>query len=318
MSAEALFKIAWDPCFGLDLPPGHRFPMQKYPQLYARLQAADGLPEASFFAPGWPDRRLLEQAHDPAYLTALETLSLDRQQERRVGFPLSEALIQREYRLAQATWECARWALKYQRWAFSCAGGTHHAFRDRGEGFCLLNDIAVAAYGLLQKGLDRILVIDLDVHQGNGTAAIFAAEPRVFTFSMHGARNFPLRKERSDLDIALPDGCGDAEYLAALDQALNSIFEDFAPQFVFYQAGVDVLASDKLGHLNLSLAGCRQRDQQVFECVRAQGLPMVTVMGGGYSPELDVIVNAHYQTFTAARTVWQTSVILSEKQELPG
>ncbi|MBF2053906.1 MAG: histone deacetylase [Candidatus Sericytochromatia bacterium] len=318
MTADAFFKIAWDPCFGLALPPGYRFPMAKYPQLYARLQAADWLPGTAFFTPGWPDRRLLLQAHDEVYLHALETLSLDRQQERRVGFPLSEALIRREYRLAQATWECAQWALQHRRWAFSCAGGTHHAFRDRGEGFCLLNDIAVAAYGLLQAGLERILVIDLDVHQGNGTAAIFAAEPRVFTFSMHGARNFPLRKERSDCDIALPNGCGDADYLSALDQALNSIFEDFAPQFVFYQAGVDVLASDKLGHLGLSLAGCKARDRRVFERLKAWGLPMVTVMGGGYSPDLELIVAAHYQTFEAACAVWQTSAILSEKQGLHG
>jgi acetoin utilization deacetylase AcuC-like enzyme len=185
------------------------------------------------------------------------------------------------------------------------AGGTHHAFRDRGEGFCCLNDQAVAANWLLsQDPSQKILIIDLDVHQGNGTASIFQGEPRVFTFSMHGAKNYPLRKEKSNLDLDLPDGLTDQPYLAMLNKQLPLIAEQFQPSFIFYQSGVDILETDKLGRLNITRDGCKKRDQLVFDFCKKNNLPIVVSMGGGYSPKLADIVDAHVNTFKAAQEIF--------------
>jgi acetoin utilization deacetylase AcuC-like enzyme len=185
------------------------------------------------------------------------------------------------------------------------AGGTHHAFADRGEGYCCFNDQAVAANWLLQEGLaKRILIIDLDVHQGNGTASIFESEPKVFTFSMHGERNYPIRKEKSDLDIGLPDGMEDDAYLKILRETLPRIADAFQPDFVFYQSGVDILATDKLGRLNISREGCKERDKIVFSFAKQHRLPVVASMGGGYSPRIADIVEAHANTFRMAQEVF--------------
>ena len=222
--------------------------------------------------------------------------------EQRVsGFPHSAKLIERETIICHGTVIGAERALKETKCAFNVAGGTHHAYRDRAEGFCLLNDIALAAHHLLElHDIQRILVVDLDVHQGNGTALIFKDDPRVFTFSMHGDKNYPFRKENSDLDVALPDGIGDKEYLSLLDKHLQSAMEHSEPEFIFFQSGVDILSSDKLGKLGVSLQGCRSRDKMVFELALRNELPIQVSMGGGYSPEISDIIEAHANTYRLA------------------
>lgn len=185
------------------------------------------------------------------------------------------------------------------------AGGTHHAFADRGEGFCVFNDIAIAANALLAEGVvRRILVVDLDVHQGNGTARIFHDDPRVFTFSMHGEKNYPLRKDHSSMDIGLPDGMTDKPYVSILAHTLELLMDEVQPELVFYQAGVDVLETDRLGRLALSLEGCRRRDETVFRCCRRHGVPVLTTMGGGYTRRLRDLIEAHAQTFRVAQEIF--------------
>ncbi|MEO6038403.1 MAG: histone deacetylase, partial [Saprospiraceae bacterium] len=242
--------------------------------------------------------------HDQAYWHKLNTSSLTAKEVRAIGFPINEKFVWRGRHIAQGTIHCAHFALE-QGVAMNVAGGTHHAFRDHGEGYCCFNDQAVAANYLLQRGLaQRILIVDLDVHQGNGTAAIFRDEPRVFTFSMHGERNYPLRKEQSTLDLALPDGLQDEPYLRLLRNTLPRLVDEFQPDFVFYLSGVDVLATDKLGRLSLSRAGCRQRDHFVLDFCQRQRLPVVVCMGGGYSPRLADIVEAHANTFRVANELY--------------
>ena len=227
-------------------------------------------------------------------------MTLSAKDQRRIGFPLNEHLLERELRIAQGTIDGAKFAREFGV-AFNVAGGTHHAGSNWGEGFCLLNDQAIAANYLLNNELaKRILIVDLDVHQGNGTAQIFENEDRVFTFSMHGDKNFPFRKEKSDLDVPLADGTTDDEFLHILNEKLPLIIQKHQPDFVFYLSGVDVLESDKLGKLALSKAACKQRDQIVFEnCIKA-GLPVQVSMGGGYSEDIKVIVDAHCNTFRTA------------------
>jgi acetoin utilization deacetylase AcuC-like enzyme len=234
----------------------------------------------------------------------LLNLGLDASHIRRIGFPLTAQLIERELIITQGTIDCAKYALQTGV-ALNVAGGTHHAFADKGEGFCLLNDIAVAANHLLYNKLSRqILVIDLDVHQGNGTASLFANKPEVFTFSMHGRHNYPFFKEQSDIDVALYDGTSDEEYLTELKKHLELIQLKCKPDFVFYLAGVDILETDKFGKLKVSMAGCMQRDEMVFDFCRQLNLPVAVSMGGGYSPKIADIVNAHCQTFTAADKIF--------------
>lgn len=274
--------------------------MEKYELIPAQLRYEGILDDTSFFAPEPVDPAVVRLAHDARYCTDLLSLSLDPRMVRRIGFPLSAQLVERELRIVQGTILGCHAAMDEQV-AFNVAGGTHHAGSDWGEGFCLLNDQAVAAAYLLHRRLrERILIIDLDVHQGNGTAEIFRDEPRVFTFSMHAAHNFPFRKETSDRDVGLEAGIGDAAYLALLDRELPLVFDTFRPDFVFYQAGVDVLATDKLGKLALTPHGCRQRDERVFAWCKAYGVPVQVSMGGGYSALVRHIVDAHCQTFKAA------------------
>ena len=297
--------IAWAPCYAHPLPQNHRFPMLKYELLPQQLLREGIVTEAAFFAPQPPPAEDILRVHDPDYYQRLQRGQLTRQEERATGFPWSPELFKREVTILGGTIECARRALRHGV-ALNVAGGTHHAFADRGEGFCLLNDQAAAAAYLLahpELGVRRVLIVDLDVHQGNGTAAIFRHEPRVFTFSVHGARNYPARKEHSDLDLPLPDGTADAAYLALLTATLPKLLADFQPDFVFYLAGVDVLATDKLGHLALTHQGCRQRDEYVLGLCHQHQLPVVVCMGGGYSPRLADILNAHVNTFRAASEI---------------
>ena len=292
-----MLKIAYDPIYHHPLPKGHRFPMEKYSLLPQQLKYEGTCSEANFFSPGLLSEEQILRTHKEEYWLKLKNLKLSRAEERRTGFPLSAQLVERERRINQGTIETALYALQYGV-SLNIAGGTHHAYTDRGEGFCLLNDIAIASHYLLDHNLaQRILVVDLDVHQGNGTAEIMAKEERVFTFSMHGEKNYPLHKEKSDLDIALADQCDDATYLAKLAHHLPKILEDFPADFIFYQSGVDVLASDKLGRLALSKEGCKSRDRFVLESAKQRQIPVAISMGGGYSTKISDIIEAHANTF---------------------
>jgi acetoin utilization deacetylase AcuC-like enzyme len=243
-------------------------------------------------------------AHDIHYWKRLDTLGLGASEVRRIGFPLTRDLVTREITIANGTIQCALFALQ-NGIAMNIAGGTHHAFTDRGEGFCLLNDIAMAAHYLLHEKLaNQILVVDLDVHQGNGTAQIFRHDPRVFTFSMHGQNNYPLQKERSDLDIGLPDFTSDQYYLETLQTNLMQLLDQVKPDFIFFQSGVDILATDKLGKLSVSRAGCKQRDHLVLQAAKRNGIPLVVSMGGGYSPDFRDIIEAHANTFRLAQEIF--------------
>lgn len=299
-----MLKIAWSPVYKYELPPGHRFPMQKYELIPEQLLYEGSIREANIFHPELLPTDVALLTHTPQYFEKLVRVALSPQEERAIGFPINEKFIERGRHISGGTLQCALFALEHGV-AMNTAGGTHHAFADRGEGFCCLNDQAVAANYLLNRGLaNRILVVDLDVHQGNGTAKIFEHEPRVCTFSMHGERNYPLRKEKSTLDIGLLDGLSDADYLRILAENLPRLAEAFEPDFVFYQAGVDILESDSLGKLAVSRAGCRDRDRMVLEFCRRNRLPVVVSMGGGYSPRIADIVEAHANTFRVAQEVF--------------
>jgi acetoin utilization deacetylase AcuC-like enzyme len=292
-----MLRIAWSDLYAHPLPEGHRFPMLKYALIPEQLVYEGTIRESQLFEPGHLDEKWITFTHLPAYWHKLRTLQLNPAEERKTGFPQSERLIARETCIAQGTIECAHYALK-EGIAMNIAGGTHHAFIDRGEGFCLLNDQAIAANYLLANQLaHKILIIDLDVHQGNGTAALFQQNKQVFTFSMHGADNYPLHKEISDYDIALPSGTTDSFYLRTLQQTLPAILDSFEPDFIFYLSGVDVLATDKLGRLALTREGCAARDRYVLALCRQHRLPVVVCMGGGYSAKIQDIVEAHCNTF---------------------
>lgn len=278
--------------------------MLKYELIPEQLLYEGTVSREQFFLPRAMDEAVVLKTHCPIYWNQLKNLLLDRQAERRMGFPQSARLVEREITIAQGTLDCAYYALEHGA-AFNVSGGTHHAYRDRGEGFCLLNDVALAANEIIATGASqRVIVIDLDVHQGNGTASIFNDRPEVFTLSFHGADNFPLRKEQSDLDVPLPTSMKDDDYLSQLSNTLSTVIDDFKPDFAFYIAGVDVLESDRLGKLSLSLHGCKERDRMVFEACSKRRLPVVTVMGGGYSRRVSDIVQAHCQTFREATKVY--------------
>jgi acetoin utilization deacetylase AcuC-like enzyme len=299
-----MLKIAYDPSYKHPLQGNHRFPMLKYKLIPAQLLYEGLIKEESLFSPGELSEEVILWTHDADYWAQLRDQTLALKEQRRIGFPLSVALVEREKRIAQGTIEGCHYALEYGV-AFNVAGGTHHAGSNWGEGFCLLNDQAIAANYLLNNKLSSsILIIDLDVHQGNGTAQIFEKNATVFTFSMHGANNFPFRKERSDLDIPLADETGDDDYLALLTSALPQLIDKQKPDFIFYQAGVDVLATDKLGKLLLSEAGCKARDQFVFEQCMNNEIPVQVSMGGGYSAEIADIVEAHCNTYRVANALY--------------
>ena len=299
-----MLKVAWSEIYHHPLPANHRFPMEKYSLLPEQLVYEGTLKDSQFFTPEFLSDESVLRTHDNNYWQKLKALNLSRLEERRTGFPLSANLIQRELAIMSGTVEAAKFALKYGV-SMNIAGGTHHAFTNRGEGFCLLNDLAIAARELLWAGLvSKVLIVDLDVHQGNGTAQIFRKEPAVFTFSMHGASNYPAQKEKSDLDIALPDRTGDTEYLNLLDFHLKQLIQITEPEIILYQSGVDVLASDKLGRLNLSIEGCRKRDKLVLEQAHLNKIPLVAAMGGGYSSDIKEIIEAHANTFRLAMEIF--------------
>ena len=274
--------------------------MLKYELIHEQLLYEGTCTDANFFGPAPVDDRWVLGVHTADYVQALKTGTVDPAMVRRIGFPLTPELIEREWIITQGTIDCTRIA-QTDGVAMNVAGGTHHAYPDRGEGFCLLNDVGVAAHHLLETGQARkILVIDLDVHQGNGTAVMFQHEPRVFTFSMHGRDNYPLKKEHSDLDIELPTGMTDEPYLNILYDRLPGLIRREQPDFLFYVSGVDILESDRLGKLSVSREGCKARDQFVFEQAIQYGLPITVSMGGGYSSRLSDIVEAHCNTFRLA------------------
>ena len=274
--------------------------MLKYELIPEQLLYEGTFRETDFFKPEIMKASIITRVHTLEYLEKLETLSLSKSEERKTGFPLSAELVEREKIIMQGTLDAALAALSTGI-GFNVAGGTHHAYADRGEGFCLLNDQALAAQYLLDHQIkSRILIIDLDVHQGNGTAAIFSEESNVFTFSMHGANNYPLHKETSDLDIPLPDGISDHEYLSLLDRHLKQTLDLFQPDFLFYQCGVDILETDKLGRLKITPEGCKKRDAFVFDIAKKNSIPVVCSMGGGYSEDIRKIVDAHCTTFRLA------------------
>ena len=296
--------IAYDPIYAHPLPEGHRFPMLKYELIPGQLLYEGTINSSHLFAPlPCPDHIIL-QTHTAEYFTKLKTQTLSAKEQRRIGFPQSPQLTQRELIIAQGTIDCCHFAME-NGVALNVAGGTHHAFADRGEGFCLLNDFAVASNYLLQQKLaKKILIIDLDVHQGNGTAKIFEGNNEVYTFSMHGRHNYPFHKENSDLDIALEDGTKDDAYLFLLKENLLKIVESLQPDFAFYLSGVDVLETDKFGKLKVTLQGCKERDAFVFTQLKKRKIPCAVSMGGGYSPDVKTITEAHCNTFRLAKDVY--------------
>lgn len=299
-----MFKLAYSPIYAHPLPEGHRFPMLKYELIPKQLLYEGSITEENLFEPNLAIDKEILLTHEKDYLQQLKSLSLDKAHIRRIGFPLSEELVTRELCLIQGTLDCALFALQYGV-SINIAGGTHHAFANKGEGFCLLNDMAFAANALLKRKLvQTVLIIDLDVHQGNGTAAIFKGNKSVFTFSMHGKDNYPFHKEESDLDVPLENGMKDEPYLTLLKNNLEKILDQVRPDFIFYLCGVDVLGTDKLGKLNLTEEGCKQRDSLIFNMSKSLRIPVACAMGGGYSPKISDIVNAHCNTIRSAQRIF--------------
>jgi acetoin utilization deacetylase AcuC-like enzyme len=293
-------KLFYADHFVLPLPPGHRFPMEKYARLRTRLQAGGLFSAEDFCVPEAAADATLLHAHDAGYLARVTAGTLDATEIRRIGFPWSAAMVERSRRSAGATLAACRAALT-DGCAANLAGGTHHAHRDFGSGFCVFNDAAVAALALLAEGCARrVAVIDCDVHQGDGTATILAGHPATFTLSLHGAKNFPFRKARSDLDIELPDGTTDAAYLAALDEGLAAVFDGFRPDLAIYLAGADPYEGDRLGRLALTRAGLAERDRRVLTACRSAGVPVAIAMAGGYAHHIDDTVAIHAATVEMA------------------
>ncbi|KIC95588.1 histone deacetylase [Flavihumibacter solisilvae] len=302
MSRNGLY-IAYDPIYSYPLPEGHRFPMIKYELIPGQLLYEGLIREENLVAPAVCPDKVILYTHDHDYLGRLHNQTLSAKEQREIGFPQSPQLTLRELIITQGTINCSLHALSHGI-ALNVAGGTHHAYAGKGEGFCLLNDFAVAANYLLQEQLaSRILIIDLDVHQGNGTAKLFEHEKRVFTFSMHGRHNYPFRKEISDLDIPLEDGTDTITYLDLLKKNLPPVIKSYQPDFAFYLSGVDILATDKFGKLKVSTEGCRERDRFVFQILHENHIPCTVAMGGGYSPDIRDIITAHCNTFREAAMI---------------
>jgi acetoin utilization deacetylase AcuC-like enzyme len=296
--------------FVLPLPQGHRFPMAKYRLLRDRLSVE--MPEVALeVAPPASDGELA-LVHSPSYIQSVVQGTLSEAQQKEIGFPWTPAMVERSRRSAGATVMAARSALFGGHGvAANLAGGTHHAYADKGSGFCVFNDAAVATrlmqaeWGRVSKQPLKVAIIDLDVHQGNGTARIFERDDQVFTLSMHGARNFPFDKETSDLDVELPDGCDDMAYLEALEHALAELEARFAPGFVIYLAGADPHEGDRLGRLNLSFDGLEARDRRVFDWAWSKRIPLAFSMAGGYGKEMADTVQAQVNTYRVAYAYWR-------------
>jgi acetoin utilization deacetylase AcuC-like enzyme len=281
--------------------------MLKYELIPGQLLQEGTIANQHLFAPMVCDDEIVLLTHEAAYVKRLKDQTLGEKEQRKIGFPQSPQLTKREFLITQGTIDCSLAALEAGV-ALNVAGGTHHAFASSGEGFCMLNDFAVAANYLLKKQwAKKILIIDLDVRQGNGTAKLFENDDRVFTFSMHGAHNYPFQKERSDLDIGLKDGTNDAIYLPLLNHTLDMLLEDVKPDFAFYLAGADILETDRFGKLKITLEGCRQRDELVFSKLKSKSIPCTVAMGGGYSTDIKIIVEAHCNTFRVAKEIYELS-----------
>jgi len=286
--------------YTLPLPNGHRFPIPKYRMIRERLQATD---KFELRPAPYAEVEVIKRTHDPDYVDAVIKGTLSAAAQRRIGFPWSEGFVRRTLGSAGSTLAATEEALR-SGWSGTLSGGTHHAFRAEGSGFCVFNDIAIAANELLRtKHARRIAIIDVDVHQGDGTAQIFNGSQEVFTLSVHCKVNFPFKKQQSRIDIELDEGLGDDEYLATLERVLPRVAE-FKPDFVFYQGGVDVLATDALGKLKLSLEGVRRRDLMVFEFVKDLSVPIVLTQGGGYSKPIELTAEAHANTFLTSLDVF--------------
>ena len=314
-----MLKIAYSPIYKYELPEGHRFPMIKYELIPEQLVYEGVVKEESFFHPNPLADDIIVQTHTPQYWLRLKHQELTDKEIRKIGFPMSPRLVERCITIADGSIQCALFAQKYGV-ALNVAGGTHHAFTDHGEAFCMLNDLAITANYLIDNGLrSKILIIDLDVHQGNGTAEIFQKSKNkwqsaealaatggrgVFTFSMHGANNYPVYKPPSNLDIGLEDGADDKVYLKILVENLNVLFDKVQPDFVIFNAGVDVLGGDKLGRLGMTIEGCRQRDKIVFEMCKNNNVPVSVSLSGGYSARVARVVEAHVNTFKMAQSVF--------------
>ena len=299
-----MLKIAFDNIYKYHLEKGHRFPMEKYELIPEQLIREGSCRSNNFFSP----KPLLNEnallTHEENYYNKLLSLSLSKKEIRPIGFPMSKNLIKRERIIAQGSIDCSIHALKNMI-SMNIAGGTHHAFYDRGGAFCILNDQAIAANFLLENNyVKKILILDLDVHQGDGTASIFSNNDNVFTLSFHGKNNYPFKKEKSDLDIALDDFTNDRSYLKKLNQILPRVLDEFQPEFIFYLSGVDVLESDQLGKLSLSIEACKERDNIVLRAAKENKLPIQISMGGGYSKKIRDIIEAHSNTFRFAQKIF--------------
>lgn len=299
-----MLKIAFHPIYKYPLPKGHRFPMEKYELLPQQLLHEGTCSGNNFFEPTKPNDKYILAVHNPEYFYDLVNITLNQRAARKIGFPLSEVLVEREVIIADGTIKASEYALKHGV-AMNIAGGTHHAYTNRGEAFCLLNDQAIGARYLQSKGLaKKILIVDLDVHQGNGTVQIFQNDKSVFTFSMHGKGNYPFKKELSDLDIALDNDTTDATYLKLLKNTLPKLIAEQQPDFIYYLSGVDVISSDKLGKLGMSIEGCKERDRFVLQTCKNNQIPVMCSMGGGYSSDIKVIVDAHANTYRLAQEIF--------------
>lgn len=300
-----MIKIAWNKNYCLDLPKSHRFPMEKYELIPFQLIHEGIFKKTNFFTPSSISLDHILLTHEKKYVEKLNQDKLSEKEIREIGFPWSKELYIREKQIVGGTLECSIYALKHGV-SLNVAGGTHHAHFNKGSGFCILNDIAVAVNTLLKTNkIKKALIVDLDVHQGDGTATLFENKKQVFTFSMHGKKNYPLHKQKSDLDIELDDNTNDLEYLYLLNISLKDILSQFMPDLVFYQCGVDILSTDELGRLNVSLEGCRKRDEIVFSIFKSLNIPVVCTMGGGYSKQIKHILNAHCNTFKMAKKIWE-------------
>lgn len=299
-----MLKIAFAPQYVLPLPVNHRFPISKYELIPLQLLHEGTVSEENFFPPESIDAETVALTHTREYIRRLMNLEMTPSEMRKIGFPQTPELMEREFIIAGGTVECCEYA-RQSGVSLNVAGGTHHAYADRGEGFCLLNDCAIAANYLLHGKLaEKIMIIDLDVHQGQGTAKIFEKELQVFTFSMHGKNNYPSHKEKSTLDVELRDGMMDDEYLKLLKDHLPLIIDSFNPDFAFYISGADIISTDRFGKLNVSMEGCKRRDEFVFETLKKKNIPVVVTMGGGYSPDIRDILEAHCNTYRVAKELY--------------
>ena len=299
-----MLKIAFDPIYKHSLKVGHRFPMEKYELLPEQLIRKNICDQSNFFTPSLIDKHQVLSTHCENYYDQLVNLSLSKLDSRHIGFPLSENLVNRERVIAQGTIQNTIFALKYGI-SINIAGGTHHAYRAKPGAFCMLNDQSIAANNLIDNlRIKKVMIIDLDVHQGDGTASIFQFQDSVFTISFHGRKNYPFRKQKSDFDLSFEDNTDDKTYLKNLKYHIPKLVDSFQPDFIFYLAGVDVLENDKLGRLGLSLKGCKERDRFILELCKKQNIPVQVSMGGGYSIYLKDIIDAHSNTFELAQDIF--------------